>query len=121
MDLESVPGEIYNVLGFSERLVARCRVRIATTSRTATVIRDVPTIPTFQTEERRSDVSPEQLADHWMIGLESARRTLKHTTQRFLRSAFGVAPTLSTLQGRSNLLLASTAGGMVHGYSRGTV
>jgi hypothetical protein len=32
-------------------------------------------------------VTPEQLADHWMIGLDSARQTLKRTTQRFLRSA----------------------------------
>jgi hypothetical protein len=31
----------------------------------------------FQTEERKSDVMPEQLADHWMICLETARQTLK--------------------------------------------
>jgi hypothetical protein len=32
-------------------------------------------------------VTPEQLVDRWMIRLETARQTLKRTTQRFLRSA----------------------------------
>jgi hypothetical protein len=74
-------GEIYNVLGFSQRLIASCRVQ------SAAVVRDLPITQTFQTEERRSGVTPEQLADHWMIGLETARQTLKRTTQCFLRSA----------------------------------
>jgi hypothetical protein len=81
LDEESVPGEISNVLGFTQRLITS--VRISTT----TAVRDVPIMPTFQTEERRSDVTPERLADHWMIGLETARRTLRQTTQRFKRSA----------------------------------
>jgi hypothetical protein len=81
MDLESDQGEIYNVLGFSQRLIASCRVQ------SAAVVRDLPIPPIFQTEERRSSVTPEQLADQWMIGLETARQTLKRTTQRFLRSA----------------------------------
>jgi hypothetical protein len=81
MNLESDQREIYNVLGFSQRLIASCRVQ------SAAVVRDLPRLPTFQTEERRSGVTPEQLADHWMIGLETARHTLKQTTQCFLRSA----------------------------------
>jgi hypothetical protein len=81
MDLESAQGEIYNVLGFSQRLIASCRVQ------SAAVVRDLPITPTFQTEARRSSVTPEQLADHWIIGLETARQTLKRTTQCFLRSA----------------------------------
>ncbi len=43
--------------------------------------------PTFVTEDRRADVSPQSLADRWMIGLEQAKLTLKSTTQRYLRSA----------------------------------
>jgi hypothetical protein len=80
-DLESDQGEIYKVLGFSQRLIASCRVQ------SSAVVRDLLITPTFQTEERRSRVTPEQLADHWMIGLETARQTLKRTTQCFLRSA----------------------------------
>jgi hypothetical protein len=81
MDLESAQGENYYVLEFSQRLIANCRVQ------SAAVVRDLPITPTFQTEERRSDVTPEQLADHWMIGLETSRQILKRTTQCFLRSA----------------------------------
>ena len=87
LDLESVPGEVYNVLGFSQRLVASCRVHSSLNSDASVVARDIPVVPTFQTEERRSDVSPEQLADRWMIGLDTAKQTLRRTTQRFLRSA----------------------------------
>ncbi len=43
--------------------------------------------PTFVTQDRRADVSPQSLADRWMIGLEQAKLTLKSTTQRYLRSA----------------------------------
>jgi hypothetical protein len=81
IDLESAPGEICNVLGFSQRLIESCRVQ------SAAVVLDLPITPTFQTEERRSDVTPEQLVDLWMIDLETARQTLNRTTQCFLRSA----------------------------------
>jgi hypothetical protein len=70
MNLESDQGKIYNVLGFLQRLIASYRVQS-----------DLSITPTFQTEERRSSVTPEQLADHWMIGLDTARQTLKRTTQ----------------------------------------
>jgi hypothetical protein len=53
MDMESDQGEIYNVLGFSQRLIASCRVQ------SAAVVRDSPISPSFQTEERRSGVTPE--------------------------------------------------------------
>jgi hypothetical protein len=49
VNLESDQGEIYNVLGFSQRLIASCRVRFAA------VVRDLTRPPTFQTEERRSE------------------------------------------------------------------
>jgi hypothetical protein len=58
LNLESAPGEIYNVLGFSQRLIASCRVQ------SSAVVRDIRITPTFQTEERRSDVTPEQMAEH---------------------------------------------------------
>ena len=48
---------------------------------------DVPTPSTFQSNERHSDVSAEQLSERWGISLKSTQATLKKTTQRFLRSA----------------------------------
>jgi hypothetical protein len=65
---------IIQCLGFSQRLDASCRVTNA-----SAIVSDVPLPPTFQTEERRADVTPEQLADSWMIGIETARQTLKQT------------------------------------------
>ena len=46
-----------------------------------------PTPNTFLSKNRRTDVTPERLADRWMIGLDQAILTLKHTTQNFTRSA----------------------------------
>jgi hypothetical protein len=110
MNLESDQGEIYNVLGFSQRLIASCRVQ------SEAVVRDLPITPTFQTEERRSGVTPEQLADHWMIGLETARQTLNPTTQCFLWSA------LLPLSRRYKAdRMYRTPRGVVHGYCRRTV
>lgn len=82
----SALGELYNVDGFRRRLLASCRVHHVP-RQVNEVVRDVTIPPTFQSEERRSDVSPESLADRWMISVETAKKTLKHTTQRFLRSA----------------------------------
>ena len=48
---------------------------------------DIPTIPTFQSSQRHTDVSPEDLSERWHISLPQALSTLKNTTQRFLRSA----------------------------------
>jgi hypothetical protein len=106
MDLESDPGEIYNFLGFLHRLVVSCRVTNA-----SVVVRDLPTTLTFQTEERRSDVSPEQFADRWMIGWETAWQTLKRTTQRFLRSA--LLP-LSSVQLRQDVPNPTTTNEVVY-------
>jgi hypothetical protein len=64
-------------------LVASSQIK---SSNASAVVRDTPIEPTFQTEERRSDVTPEQQADHWMIGLENARQTLQRTNQFVLRS-----------------------------------
>jgi hypothetical protein len=80
--------EIYNVDNFSKRLISSCRVHtMPRTRKVQEVLTDVKGPPTFVTEDRRADVSPQALADRWMIGLEQAKLTLKATTQRFLRSA----------------------------------
>ena len=48
---------------------------------------DVPTLSTFQSKGRHSDVSPQQLSERWGISLKAATATLRKTTQRFMRSA----------------------------------
>ena len=48
---------------------------------------DVPTMQTFQSSERHSDVTPQDLSERWGISVAQATKTLKHTKQRFLRSA----------------------------------
>jgi len=50
-------------------------------------ITDVPTLQTFQSKDRHSDVTPQQLCERWGISLKAATATLRKTTQRFLRSA----------------------------------
>ena len=48
---------------------------------------DAPIPPTFSSSERHSDVDAQTLSERWGIGLATAARTLKKTTQRFIRSA----------------------------------
>ena len=48
---------------------------------------EVPSIPTFESRERHTDVSPKELSERWAISTHTASRTLKNTTQKFLRSA----------------------------------
>ena len=87
----SDPNEIFNVNHFSARLIASCHTstfgptRISPT--TTPILSDLPTPLTFVSGDRKSDVTPEALADKWHIGLETAKQTLKNTTQRILRSA----------------------------------
>ena len=42
---------------------------------------------TFTSSDRHSDVTPQDLSSRWEISIPTAVKTLKHTTQRFLRSA----------------------------------
>ena len=48
---------------------------------------DVTLPSTFQSSERHSNVTAQDLSDCWGIGLGAATKTLAKTTQRFLRSA----------------------------------
>jgi len=41
----------------------------------------------FQSQNRHTDVSAEDLSERWFISLKTAQKTLKKTTQKFLRSA----------------------------------
>ena len=48
---------------------------------------DVPILKSFQSSDRHTDVSPEDLSERWGISVATAIKTLAKTTQRFLRSA----------------------------------
>ena len=48
---------------------------------------DVKETPTFQSKSRHTDVSPEDLSQRWHISVAQAAKTIKCTTQKFLRSA----------------------------------
>jgi hypothetical protein len=47
----------------------------------------VPVVNTFQSSDRHSDVTPNDLSERWGISIATATKTLKKTTQKFLRSA----------------------------------
>jgi hypothetical protein len=62
-------------------------VQVTLPARTSAVLTDT-TIPiTFSSESRQPDVTPQALSDRWLIGLEQAKLTMQHTTQRCIRSA----------------------------------
>ena len=48
---------------------------------------DAPGLHTFQSSDRHTDVTPQQLSERWGISVNTASKTLKNTTQKFLRSA----------------------------------
>ena len=51
------------------------------------ILTDVPPPPSFTSGNRHTDVSPRDLAERWFISLPQAMKTLKKTTQKFIRSA----------------------------------
>ena len=71
------------------RLISCAKVNDAPPLRTvmAASTQDVPTVPTFQSKSRHSDVTATDLSERWCISLFQAKETLKRTTQRFIRSA----------------------------------
>ena len=48
---------------------------------------DIKDMPNFQSTGRHMDSSPADLSQRWNISVSQAIKTLKHTTQQFLRSA----------------------------------
>ena len=86
---EDVLEELFNVDSFARRLIARCRVETIPCTRAVNnvIVSDVPTPNTFISGDRKSDITPESLAERWLIGLDTAKQTLAKTTQRLVRSA----------------------------------
>jgi len=84
-DVDPTEPEVYDLDAFNKRLIGSCRVTSAQIS--AVMPTDVPTPPTFISGDRHSDVTPQSLAERWFIGVDTAKKTLKSTTQRLVRSA----------------------------------
>ena len=61
--------------------------RIAASVKVATYLRDDQEIASIGTKQRHSAVNAEELARKWRVGLETARKTLKATTQYGIRHA----------------------------------
>jgi len=101
---------IFNIDDFNRRIISSCKVMSVPTVKEASqsekvpkprrsrkrkeaadvsrvALGDKPTPNTFVSTERHSDVTPQDLAERWLIGLAQAAETLKHTTQRMVRSA----------------------------------
>ena len=82
--------ELFNVDTFTNRLIASCRVTSMPPERKISanvVVSDLPTANTFISGDRKSDVTPQSLAERWLIGLDTAKQTIEKTTQRLVRSA----------------------------------
>ena len=47
---------------------------------------DIKAPPSFVSNERHSDVTPQDISDRWFISLPTAIKTLGKSTQKFLRS-----------------------------------
>jgi hypothetical protein len=75
---------IYDLNSTGRRITGMKLVRDDTTDTGTT---DVPDTNAFHSSGRHSDVSPDSLSEKWCISLKAATKTLKKTTQRFLRSA----------------------------------
>ena len=61
--------------------------KILTYEKDFTPTSDTPVLHTFQSTNRHSDVSAQDISERWGISLAQAAKTLKATTQKFLRSA----------------------------------
>ena len=83
---ETDPG--YNIGGFSKRMISSVRIVMSDDAVIRSIAQvDVKDPKTYNSKERHSSVTAEDLAQKWSISVAQAAMTLKATTQRFLRSA----------------------------------
>jgi len=85
IDPSDDPTELFDIINFNSRLASS--VRVTPRMVAAVMPSDQPTPNTFASGSRKTDISAASLAERWCIGLETAKKTLKNTTQRMLRSA----------------------------------
>ena len=92
-ELDQTINDDFRILGDSSTLLDE-RLICCADSDTSRLIagvdsvkNDLPFPHTFISTKRHTDVSPEELANRWMIGLQQAKETLAATTQFYVRSA----------------------------------
>ena len=83
---------IYNLDKVQRRLISSVKVHDVPPVRQVSAVendfqQDLPTLPTFQSKERHTSVTAQDLSERWCISLHQAKETLKRTTQRIVRSA----------------------------------
>jgi hypothetical protein len=83
--LEPQFGEILDVDRFYQRLIFSFSPRLNSRRVGAVDMVDQSNSP-FHSGNRRPTVSPQDLAEWWLIGLHQGKETLRHTTQRVIRS-----------------------------------
>ena len=82
---ESISFDIGNI---ATRIIANARVTEIPSRQISQIeVQDVPSERTFVSTERHTDVSAEDLSERWDIGLGQTIKTLKRTTQKFVRLA----------------------------------
>ena len=68
----------------SQRMIASVKVHSEPRQASQVEVQDVPQVTTFQSKSRHSSISPEDLSERWQIGIETAKQTLKRTSQRLV-------------------------------------
>lgn len=92
-DVQSAEVTLYDIDLMRRQIMSSVKVheapirQIAATGVQEDEKQDLPSMPTFQSKKRHTDVSPQDLSERWHIGIGQATETLKRTTQRFVRSA----------------------------------
>jgi hypothetical protein len=92
-------AEIFDPESFDRRLTASLPGKSATSTPRglSEVLTDLQGVPTFVTEDRRADVSPQSLADRWLIGLDQAQLTRRSGLGLYVKPSSRISRSSSTL------------------------
>ena len=77
--------QIYYIGSMTSRMIFSAKLAFISSinvSETKATVQDVPQANIFQSKERHSTVSLEELSERWQTGLEQAREKIYKTTQR---------------------------------------
>ena len=84
-DSNCVGSNIFNLGDINTRIISSAQSSNMFGDRDT--LTDVPSPPSFTSGNCHTDVSARDLAERWFISLPQAMKTLKKTTQKFIRSA----------------------------------
>ena len=91
-ELDQTINDDYRILGdisalMDHRTISATNEHLSDIKISPSAALDVPLPHTFISTKRHTDVTPDDLANRWMIGIEQAKSTLNATTQHYVRSA----------------------------------